>query len=224
MFARSILASAAVVVIGASGVMAKPVNFWPSAELARRTDSSSVVSVPSFNNYLGLSQMSNFDDFFGSSNFDSSLNVQTIIEQQEQVVCQTQEIEIVQQKLVILTEVMKRILLEQVCEVEVQTIVVQQVSSVMSSFSNEIGHLSSRSAGFDSNIAGLLGQIVNSDGSLSTSNLGFKGSEVGNNTVAVGGNNWDDSKSPDSVKKAKDLAKQAANSTESAASNSTSSS
>ncbi|KAL5486007.1 hypothetical protein ACEPAI_7051 [Sanghuangporus weigelae] len=224
MFAKSIFASAAVVAIGASGIMAKPVNFWPSAELARRTESSSVVSVPSFDNYLGLSQMSNFDDFFGGSNFDSSLNVQTIIEQREQVVCQTQEIEIVQQKLVILTEVMKRILLEQVCEVEVQTIVVQQASSIISSFSNEIGHLSSRSAGFDSNIAGLLGQIVNSDGSLSTSNLGFKGSEVGNNTVAVGGNNWDDSKSPDSVKKAQDMAKQAANSTKSAASNSTSSS
>lgn len=52
--------------------------------------------------------MSNFDQFFGSDNFDSSFNEQTVIIQEEQVVCETQEIEIVQQKLVVLVEAMKQ--------------------------------------------------------------------------------------------------------------------
>jgi hypothetical protein len=62
----------------------------------------------SFNNYMGLQSMSNFDDFFGQGNFDSSQNVQTVIVQEKQVVCQTQAIEVVQQKIVVLMEVMKR--------------------------------------------------------------------------------------------------------------------
>ena len=52
--------------------------------------------------------MSNFDDFFGQGNFDSSFNEQTIIVQQEQVVCNTQLIEIVQQRVAVLIETMKR--------------------------------------------------------------------------------------------------------------------
>lgn len=55
--------------------------------------------------------MSNFDDFFGLDNFDSSLNVQNIIveEQQEELVCDSQQIEIVQQRISILTEVIKQL-------------------------------------------------------------------------------------------------------------------
>lgn len=51
--------------------------------------------------------MSNFDGFYGSGNFDGSSN-QIIVEQQEEVVCHSVEIEIVQQKLVILQEIAKR--------------------------------------------------------------------------------------------------------------------
>ncbi|EJD06565.1 uncharacterized protein FOMMEDRAFT_102402 [Fomitiporia mediterranea MF3/22] len=159
--------------------------------------------------------MSNFDDFFGQNNFDSSQNEQTVVVQEKQVVCQTQEIEVVQQKLVVLMEVMKRVLLEQVCEVEVQTIVVQQASSIISSFGNSVSHQSKNQAGYDQSIAGLLGQVMNSDGSLSKKDLGFKGSNVGNSSVIVGGNNWNDTTSPNSVQKAKDLAKDASNSTSS---------
>lgn len=108
-----------------------------------------------------------------------------------------------------------RVLLEQVCEVEVQTIVVQQASSVISSFSNDVSRESNRSAAYDSQISGLLSQIYNSDGSLNNNDLGFKGYQVGNSSVVVSGDNWNDSTSPDSVKKAKDLAKKAANSTSS---------
>ena len=73
---------------------------------ARRTDS--VVEFPSFNNYLGLQTLSNFDDFFGQDNFDSSLNVQTVIVQEQQLVCQSEQIDIVQQRISVLVEAMKR--------------------------------------------------------------------------------------------------------------------
>lgn len=103
-----------------------------------------------------------------------------------------------------------RVILEQVCEVEVQTIVVQQASSIIGSFSNDVSRQSSKQPAYDQNIAGLLNQITGQDGSLSTDNLGFQGSNVGNSSVAVSGDNWNDASSPDSVQKAKSLAQQAA--------------
>ena len=56
--------------------------------------------------------MSNFDDFFGLNNFDSSENVQTVIIQEQELVCSSQEIEIVQQRLSILVEAMKQFVFE----------------------------------------------------------------------------------------------------------------
>ena len=52
--------------------------------------------------------MSNFDDFFGQDNFDSSFNEQVIIEQDEELVCSSLDIQIVQQRLSILMEFAKR--------------------------------------------------------------------------------------------------------------------
>ncbi|THH09157.1 hypothetical protein EW145_g2209 [Phellinidium pouzarii] len=209
MFSKTILVSVAAVAFATSGAIAKPI----SSEMARRTGSVQSSSAPSFNNYMGISSMSNFDNFYGQNNFDGSQNEQTIIVQQQEVVCHTEEIEIVQQKLVVLMEVAKKIILEQVCQVEVQTVVIEQFNSQMSSFSNDIGHQSSKSASYDQNISGMLGQVMNSTGSLSNSNLGFNGTSVGNNSVVVSGNNWNDTTSPASVQMAKSLAKQAANST-----------
>lgn len=55
---------------------------------------------------MGLSSMSNFDDFYGSSNFDASENT-VIVEQKEVQVCTTEEITVVQQRLAVMLEVMK---------------------------------------------------------------------------------------------------------------------
>lgn len=52
--------------------------------------------------------MSNFDSFFGQDNFNEILNEQTIIEQQTEIVCSSEEISIVQQRLSILVEVAKQ--------------------------------------------------------------------------------------------------------------------
>ena len=57
---------------------------------------------------MGLSQMSNFDSFFGSDNFGGFNNEQTIIVQEQEIVCDTQEIEIVQQRISVLMEFMKQ--------------------------------------------------------------------------------------------------------------------
>ncbi|KLO17177.1 hypothetical protein SCHPADRAFT_821757 [Schizopora paradoxa] len=155
--------------------------------------------------------MSNFDDFFGQDNFNEVLNEQTIIEQQTEIVCSSEEISIVQQRLSILVEVAKQIILEQVCEVEVQTIVLQQFTSVVSSFGSTIDRSNGHSQAYDSSIAGLLGSIQNSDGSLSNNDLGFSGKDIGSNSKSVSGSNWNDSTSPQSVSNAKNLAMQASN-------------
>jgi hypothetical protein len=174
----------------------------------------------SLNNYAGLQSMSGFDDFRGSGNFDGSQNAQVIVIQEKQVVCHTERVEIIQQKLVILQEMAKKIITEQVCEVETQTIILEQFSSSFGSFQGDIGRSSGRQVGYDSNVANKISQITNDDGSLSTSDLGIKGSDVGNSTVVPSGNNWDDATGPDRVQKALGAAKGASNST----SNSTSTS
>jgi len=153
--------------------------------------------------------MSNFDEFFGQDNFDSSENVQIIV-QEEVEICESVSIDIVQQRLVILSEVVKEVILQMICEVEVQEIVIEQFTSIFSSFSNDVSHNSDRSASFDSTIVEFYEEIFESDGSLSTNDFGFDGSSVGQNSVIVGGNNWNDASSPSSVSSAKSLAIEAA--------------
>jgi len=51
--------------------------------------------------------MSNFDNFYGSDNFNGSQYTQTIVHD-KQVVCHSQQVEIVQQKLAVIKEMVKR--------------------------------------------------------------------------------------------------------------------
>ena len=101
-----------------------------------------------------------------------------------------------------------RVILKQVCEVEVQTIVLEQFSSQVSSFYNSITHDSSIPASYDSNISGKVSSIYD-NGSLSNNDLGFNGSSVGSSS-SIPTNNWNNSTSPASVGNAKALAQQAA--------------
>ncbi|THV03239.1 hypothetical protein K435DRAFT_817395 [Dendrothele bispora CBS 962.96] len=156
--------------------------------------------------------MSGFDNFRGSGNFDGSKNAQVIVVQEQQTVCQRQDIEIIQQKLVIIQEMAKRIVTELVCEVETQTIVIEQLRSGIVAFQKDIQRQTVKQVGFDQNIAGLSSKLVNSDGSLNTDNLNFKGSDVGNATVVPSGDNWNDATSPESVQKALDAAQNVQNS------------
>jgi len=113
-----------------------------------------------------------------------------------------------------------RIITEQICEVETQTIVFEQFHSSLGNFKHDLQRDSGSEGGYDSNIAGHYGNIVDGGGSLTTNDLGFKGQDVGSNYSTIGGSNWNNSTSPQSVKSAEDAAKAARNAT--TANNSTS--
>ncbi|KAJ3734289.1 hypothetical protein DFJ43DRAFT_1064532 [Lentinula guzmanii] len=167
----------------------------------------------SLNNYAGLQSMSGFDNFQGSGNFDGSQNTQVVVVEEQQTVCHTEQIEIIQQKLVVLQEIAKRIITEQICEVETQTIVLEQFSSGLTVFQKDISRTTTKQVGYDKNVAGLISNLTNSDGSLSTSDLGFNGTSVGSSTVVPTGSNWNDTQGPEAVQKALSAAQAAANAT-----------
>ncbi|KAF9468106.1 hypothetical protein BDZ94DRAFT_1247196 [Collybia nuda] len=96
----------------------------------------------------------------------------------------------------------KRIITEQICEVESQTIVFEQWHASLHGFSSDLRRHTGRSVGFDRRIASHFSDIVNVDGSLSTHDLGFSGHDIGHETVVVGGHNWVDAISPVTVEDA----------------------
>ncbi|KAF8073722.1 hypothetical protein FPV67DRAFT_1479018 [Lyophyllum atratum] len=178
-----------------AGAVSKPVP-KNRLDISRRTDSHS------FNNWGGFSSLNGFDNFYGSGNFDGSQHFSQTIVHENQLVCHTRQIEIIQQRLVVLQEMAKRIITEQICEVETQTIVFEQFHSSLGSFSHDLRRTSGHQVGYDSNIASHFGNIVQSDGSLSTDDWGFSGQDIGSHTVVATGSNWVDFTSPASVSNA----------------------
>jgi hypothetical protein len=182
MFAK--LAAALVVALSAFSVSAVPVA--GSTDLAVRYGSDH-----SFNNYGGYSSFNNFDNFYGSNNFDNShFSQSSITVVEKEVVCHSESIEIIQQRLLVLQEMAKRIITEQVCEVETQTVVFEQFYSSLHGFSRDLRHDSHRDVGYDSGISSHFSDFYNSDGSLSNDDWGFSGSSLGSSYVVPSGNNW----------------------------------
>lgn len=155
--------------------------------------------VPSFNHWGDISAFDNFDSFYGVDNFDSSVHFTQVVDTSSHLVCHTQAIEVVQQRLLVIQEMAKRIITEQVCEVETQTVVFQQFHASLGLFRNDLHRVSGHQVGFDAGIASHFGNIVQTDGTLSVDNFGFTGHELGARTVVVGGSNWNDVTSPRSV-------------------------
>lgn len=168
--------------------LAGPVALRPNYELAVR-------GFTSFNNWGGHASLSNFDNFYGVDNFDGSRSSQVVVKQESQLVCHSQQIELIQQRLVVLQEMAKRIITEQICEVETQTIVFEQWHSGLHGFSRDLRRHTGRQVGYDRNVVKHFGEIMNSDGSFNTHDFGFTGHDLGGETVVVGGNNWDDAHS-----------------------------
>jgi len=188
MFAKAALTLLSISILAGSA-LAAPFN--PRTQsLARRYQS--------FDNWDGISSLSGFDNFYGEDNFSGQVTEQVVVEQQE-VVCQSLSIEVVQQKLLVLQEMARQIITEQVCEVETQTIVFEQYLSSCSHFSSDLRRQSGLEAGYDSSIVSHYGSLYNSDGSLSTSDLGFDGSSLGQNVIVPSGGNWNSQTSPISV-------------------------
>ncbi|KAJ7284962.1 hypothetical protein C8J57DRAFT_705274 [Mycena rebaudengoi] len=193
-----------------SEAIAKPLSYRRAQALATRGNDS-----VSFSNWHNIASLQGFDDFNGRDNFDGSHNAQTIVVKETETRCQTVQVELIQQKLTILREMAKRIITEQICEVETQTIVFEQFHGSLVKFREDIQRkTTARQIGFDDSIARKVNTIIKEDGSLSLDDAGFKGSDVGKNTVVPLGNDWDDSKSPALVQAALDAVNSSVNSSQ----------
>jgi len=189
----------------ATGVMSGPLAHRSNNEIVARGGPAS------FNNYGGFSSMGNFDNFYGPDDFSHSKHFSTTVTQDSSVlVCHSETITIVQQRLAVLQEMAKKIITEQICEVETQTIVFNQYYSSLGGFKYDLGRTSGRAAGYDGSIASHYQDIYNSDGSLSNDDMGFSGSSIGANYYTPS-SNWVDGTSPASVGNAYQVSQAATN-------------
>ncbi|KAJ7459904.1 hypothetical protein FB451DRAFT_1271936 [Mycena latifolia] len=178
----------------ATGVMASPLAYRSNNALAARDGSSGF----SFDNWGGFSSLNDFDSFYGSSDFSHHNFNQVVVKQDSELVCHSETVVIIQQRLAVLQEMAKKIITEQICDVETQTIVFQQYYASLGGFSHDLTRSSGRHAGYDNSIVSHYGSLYNSDGSLSNYDFGFSGSDIGSNYY-VPTSNWVDSSSPSSV-------------------------
>ncbi|KAH9476552.1 hypothetical protein JR316_0010464 [Psilocybe cubensis] len=191
MFAKFAAALTVAISVLSAGVSAAPTN----------TDLVARGGFHSFNGYQGLSSFHNFDNFYGADNFDNSHFSESSISvvKEKEVVCHSQSITIIQQRLLVLQEMAKRIISEQICEVETQTVVFEQFHSSLHGFSRDLRRFSGRNVGYDSGILSHFNDFYESDGSLSVNDWGFSGHDLGNSYIVPSGNNWDNSRSFGSV-------------------------
>ncbi|KAF7310260.1 Amidohydro-rel domain-containing protein [Mycena indigotica] len=185
MFAN--LAASLIAITLATGAIAVPVD--TSRVAARGYGSSSV----SFENWGGISSLHGFDNFYGSDDFAHFKHFSPVVVRQStpELVCHSQKVEIVQQRLAVLQEMAKRIITEQFCEVETQTIVFQQYYASLGGFSHDLRRSSGRHVGYDGYISSHFGSIYNSDGTLSNYDFNFTGSDIGA-SYYVPTNNWNE--------------------------------
>lgn len=66
------------------------------------------VTPVSLDSWGGFQSLAGFDNFRGQDNYDGSKNDQVVVIQEETVVCETVQVEIIQQQLVILQEFAKK--------------------------------------------------------------------------------------------------------------------
>ncbi|KAH7341700.1 hypothetical protein B0J17DRAFT_714855 [Rhizoctonia solani] len=149
-------------------------------------------------------QGGSLDDFFGVGNFAGNLNQVTIIKQQQQLVCRSVDLVRVRQQLAVIQEFAKQIILQQVCEVEIQTVIIQQLNTQLVNFGRNVRreNRGGVAPSFDIVVARKITeitQVISRGGSLAGLDLGFLGSDIGRNSVRIGGSNWNDASSPGSV-------------------------
>jgi len=189
MFAK--FAAPFVAVALATGVMSSPVAYKSSNALAARGQS--------FENWGGISSLHGFDNFYGDDDFAHLHNWnQVVVKQDSELVCHSEQVVIIQQRLAVLQEMAKRVITELSCEVETQTIVFQQYYASLGGFSHDLTRNSNRHVGYDHNIVSHYGDFYNSDGTLSTYDFGFSGHDIGS-SYYVPTSNWNQDHSPSSV-------------------------
>jgi len=161
-----------------------------------------------FNNYGGRQQSGSFDNFYGNGNFAGRFNEEIIVE--ERVVCDAVDVRVIQQKLAIILENAKRILIEEVCDFETQIIIHEQFRGRLGDFGKDLRHGSNRRGGYDRDVANRYGDLYEKNGDRKRADLGFNGWDIGKKQVRLGENSsgWDKN-SGALAKKAKKAAEQA---------------
>jgi len=184
----------------ASHVVAKPLTLRRDGALSvpvlRNAPQARDNGNVSFNNYNGISALQGFDNFYGSDNFDGSNNQQVIVIQETETQCEVVKIEIIQQKLLILQEIAKRIITEQICSVDTQTIVIAQHNGGLEVFRKDIQRKTNKQVGYDQEVASKYNTLFNQDGTLSSADGNFTGEDVGKNLIVPAGNDWNTTTSP----------------------------
>jgi hypothetical protein len=181
----------------ALAVSASPISEKRTNHFSPNVGPVTSLSHQAFNGWGGFEHLNRFDDFYGVDNFSGHFNTKKIV--QKELVCKAVDITIIQQQLTVVQEFAKRIVTQQICEVEVQTIVWSQFVSGFNSFGHDIRRISGRPIGFDGVVAGHIGNLVDSRGEFNSRDFGFKGVDVGSNLFQVGGSNWVDGQSEISV-------------------------
>ncbi|KAJ7475818.1 hypothetical protein FB451DRAFT_1034109, partial [Mycena latifolia] len=154
----------------------------------------------SFNKWQGFESLDNFDSFWGADNFNGFSRQQTIVSDSE-VVCHATDVRIIQQRLAVLTEVAKRIITEQICDVETQVIVFEQYYQSLGHFMGDLRRHSGHRVGYDRGIVSHFKNIYSPDGSFCTDDWSFTGHDIGSQTVVIK-DNWIEPSSHESVGRA----------------------
>ncbi|KAJ7364029.1 hypothetical protein DFH08DRAFT_682117, partial [Mycena albidolilacea] len=150
----------------------------------------------SFNKWNNIQSLDGFDSFYGEDDFNGFNRGQTVVESQE--VCHSVDVVIIQQRLAVLQELAKRIITENICEVETQVVTFEQYYQSLGHFRGDLRRHSGHQVGFDRGVVEHFGKIYNSDGSFCTDDWHFSGSDLGKQTVVIK-DNWNDQSSPRSV-------------------------
>lgn len=153
----------------------------------------------SLDTWGGFHSLDNFDNFYGVDNFVGISKSVTVVQQESETVCHSVDVSIIQQQLAVIREYVKKIVTQQICEVESQTIVFSQFQAHMSSFHDDLRRTSNRQVCYDDSIASHITEIHDSEGELVSHDFGFQGSDIGTHSIVVGGGNWNADSSPHSV-------------------------
>ncbi|KAH6913071.1 hypothetical protein BKA70DRAFT_1096632, partial [Coprinopsis sp. MPI-PUGE-AT-0042] len=164
----------------------------------------------SFDRWGGFDSLKGFDNFYGIDNFDGS-NFEQVFVKDRELTCKSHEVNVVQQRLLLLQEMAKRVIIEQACDVETQVILWEQFRAGLHGFERDIIRSPGKrhEFGFDQEIVGHFPKFINQDGSLNSDDWKFSGKDRGRHTVRVGGHNWDNSRSVKTVKDAWNAARNA---------------
>jgi len=186
----------------ATGAISTPVPQTHQTDLQSRSE-----AFP-FNGWGGFQSLNGFDDFFGADNFLGNKNEKIILPGQGS--CRSNDIGNIQQQLFIFQELIKKLILEEICEVEVQIIIIQQFTGGFDAFEQDLFRSNGQEPGFDKEIAKFGDQLsFDEEGKFNIQDFGFNGDDIGKNIIIIINDNYDSDKSPASIKSAFDQSESA---------------